>query len=122
MKSYDIGVAGEERVANDYLSKGYSVLARNFVYQKGNLGRIGEIDIIVTKDNIVCLVEVKSRSTNTAINPIYTMNQKKLTALYKAYQFFLLKNPEYKKYSCRVDYAEVVENKVKILPNCWSFE
>ncbi|MCW4469283.1 YraN family protein [Flavobacterium sp. MFBS3-15] len=53
----ELGKLGEE-LAADFLKKaGYEILATNWVYLKA------EIDIIAVKDNILAIVEVKTRST-----------------------------------------------------------
>lgn len=57
MKKYNklIGNYGEN-LATDYLkSKDYKILNRNFIC------KLGEIDIIASKNNIIVFIEVKSR-------------------------------------------------------------
>lgn len=61
MKKYNklIGNYGENLAINYLISEGYKILNRNFIC------KIGEIDIIATKNNIIAFIEVKSRfSTN----------------------------------------------------------
>lgn len=53
----DLGDIGEEMAADHLLKKGYQILARNYVYLKG------EIDIIARVENTIVIVEVKTRST-----------------------------------------------------------
>jgi putative endonuclease len=53
-----LGIEGE-RMALDYLrSQGYEILETNWRFERK------EIDIIARKDNIVAIVEVKTRSTD----------------------------------------------------------
>ena len=57
MKTSGLGVDGE-RLAREYLeASGFKVLEQNFI------SRFGEIDIIATKDNYLCFVEVKTRTS-----------------------------------------------------------
>ncbi|BAO54959.1 YraN family protein [Nonlabens marinus] len=53
----DLGTAGEELAVAHLLKSGYQILARNYVYLKG------EIDVIARMGNTVVIVEVKTRST-----------------------------------------------------------
>jgi putative endonuclease len=50
-----LGAAGEEAVAQWYLAKGYSVVARNWRV------RAGEIDLVVRRDATIVFCEVKTR-------------------------------------------------------------
>ena len=57
MKTSGLGVDGE-RLAREYLeASGFKGLEQNFI------SRFGEIDIIATKQNYLCFVEVKTRSS-----------------------------------------------------------
>ncbi len=53
----DLGAAGEELAVAHLLKTGYQVLARNYVYLKG------EIDVVARLENTIVIVEVKTRST-----------------------------------------------------------
>jgi putative endonuclease len=50
-----VGTAGEETVARQYESRGFRVVARNW-----RCG-IGELDIVVSRDDLVVVCEVKTR-------------------------------------------------------------
>lgn len=52
-----LGNKGEEIVAEWLIKHGATILARNFQT------RLGEVDIIATKGDVVAFVEVKTRST-----------------------------------------------------------
>lgn len=50
------GKAGQDCVEQLLTGQGYSILARNFN------ARVGEIDIVAQKGEVVCFVEVKTRA------------------------------------------------------------
>ena len=67
-----------ESIAVQYLQdKGYRVLEQNWHNHHE------EIDIIVTKDNELVIVEVKCR-TGTLVNPVIAVNRNKQNRLIKA--------------------------------------
>lgn len=56
----DLGAKGE-RIAINYLkNKGYDVLDTNYFFKTATNKKIGEIDIIAKKDNILTFIEVKT--------------------------------------------------------------
>ena len=80
-----LGNNGESLVA-DWLTKhGAKILARN--YQ----ARVGEIDIIAVKDDVVAFVEVKTRNTNY-IPLAQTVTLSKQKRLIKTAQKYILAN------------------------------
>ncbi len=65
------GRAGEDQAA-DYLTQhGYRILERN--WRK----KIGEIDIIAKKDNVIYFFEVKTRSGLKYGHPFYAISKRK---------------------------------------------
>ncbi|MXN92664.1 endonuclease [Flavobacterium sp. Sd200] len=82
----DLGKLGEE-LAVAFLEKaGYDVLETNWVYQKA------EIDIIAQKDNILAIVEVKTRSTADFGLPQDFVKPKKIQLLVKAVNEYIIIN------------------------------
>jgi putative endonuclease len=74
----DLGKLGEE-LAVDFLQKnGYEILETNWVFQKA------EIDIIAQKENILAVVEVKTRSSIEFGLPQDFVKPKKIQLLVKA--------------------------------------
>lgn len=77
MKHIAVGKRGEE-IAREFLeSRGYRVLARN------DKNRFGEIDLVVGKNGILVIVEVRTKSNERAGTPEETINYKKRSVLRK---------------------------------------
>lgn len=86
-----------EDIATNFLSKnGYKILERNF--RKS----YGEIDIIAIdfstgstlKDQILCFIEVKTRTSNQFGSPLESINYFKLKSIIKTGQFYKLLHPK----------------------------
>lgn len=58
IEAYDFGLFAEEVAAQKYIQEGYTILERRW-----KLGKT-EIDLIVQKDDVIVIVEVKARKTN----------------------------------------------------------
>src|SRR3954471_21723389 len=70
-KHSEIGVKGEQIAADYLLNKGYTVLHRNWRSKRK------EIDIIAVKDDILAIVEIKTRSRSDLSFPEETVTHKK---------------------------------------------
>jgi putative endonuclease len=82
----DLGKFGEE-LSVDFLEKnGYDILETNWVFQKA------EIDIIAQKDNILAIVEVKTRSSIEFGLPQDFVKPKKIQLLAKAVNEYVISN------------------------------
>jgi putative endonuclease len=82
----DLGKLGEE-LAVDFLQKnGYEILETNWVFQKA------EIDIIAQKENVLAVVEVKTRSTIDFGLPQDFVKPKKIQLLVKAVNEYVISN------------------------------
>ena len=80
----ELGKLGED-LAVDYLRKnGYEILATNWTFQKA------EIDIIARKQNILAIVEVKTRSSIDFGLPQDFVKPKKIQLLVKAVDAFVI--------------------------------
>jgi putative endonuclease len=85
----DLGDIGE-KIAEKYLrDKGYKILDRNFRYSK-----LGELDIIVRKDNNIIFCEVKARKKTgpSEFLPEDNITFDKQKKLIKLAQIYLAKN------------------------------
>ena len=74
----DLGKKGEELAVEFLQKKGYKIIERNWRFKKA------EVDIIAKKENILAIVEVKTRSTDYFGNPQDFVNQKKIKLLVEA--------------------------------------
>lgn len=62
-KHNELGKKGEQLAVNFLLENSYDIIERNYRFDKA------EVDIIAQKDNILAIIEVKTRSTIDFGNP-----------------------------------------------------
>lgn len=99
----ELGKKGEE-LAVEYLVKNkYKILAKNYQFKKA------EIDIIAQKDDILVVVEVKTRSSTYFGNPEEFVNDKKIKLLVSATDNFITENDL--DVNVRFDIISVIKNK-----------
>ena len=79
-----LGKEGEQLAVDYLLKNGYSIVARNYIYQKA------EVDIIAKKDDILAIVEVKTRSTSDFGNPQDFLKPKQIQRIIKAVDAFVI--------------------------------
>jgi putative endonuclease len=82
----DLGKIGEELAVEFLTNNGYEILQTNYVFQKA------EIDIIAKKNNILAVVEVKTRSTLDFGDPQDFVKPKKIKLLVKAVNEYVIAN------------------------------
>ena len=101
------GSDGEDRACAFLEGKGFVIIERNYY-----AGKIGEIDLIVRRENLVVFAEVKTRNTNTYGGGIYSITQSKKKSLRRSAEYFLTKNTSLntKDFTHRFDLI-LVENK-----------
>ena len=73
----DFGRAGEERAAAHLRSSGYAILDRNWRCDQG------EIDIVATRDDMLCIVEVKTRRSEAFGHPFEAVDERKRHRLWR---------------------------------------
>ena len=88
-KHSKIGIKGEHIGAEFLLNKGYNILHKNW-----RSGR-KEVDIIAFKDDILVIVEVKTRSKSVLSYPEEAVTRKKQEFLRIAAADFIAQFPEY---------------------------
>ncbi|GEN75590.1 YraN family protein [Chryseobacterium hagamense] len=79
----DLGKTAEDLAATHLQENGYTILVRNFRFQKA------EIDIIAEKDHLIIIVEVKARSTDVFMLPQEAVTKTKIKRLVSAADHFM---------------------------------
>ena len=82
----DLGKFGEEMAVAFLQQKGYVILETNWTFQKA------EIDIIAQKENILAIVEVKTRSNIEFGLPQDFVKPRKIQLLVKAVNEYVIAN------------------------------
>lgn len=82
----DLGKLGEELSVEFLQKNGYIILKTNWVFQKA------EIDIIAQKENILVIIEVKTRSSIDFGSPQDFVKPAKIQLLVKAVNEYVLSN------------------------------
>jgi putative endonuclease len=82
----ELGKIGEELAVDFLIEKGYEILETNWMFQKA------EVDIIAQKENILVVVEVKTRSSVDYGLPQDFVKPKKIKLLVKAINEYVITN------------------------------
>ena len=85
-KHNELGKQGEDIAVKYLTDKGYEILERNW----RNIHK--EIDIIAIKDNLLAVVEVKTRQTDEYGEPDIAVTRQKQTRLISAANAYLFQN------------------------------
>jgi putative endonuclease len=80
----ELGKHGEQLAVEFLRSEGYTIIETNWVYEKA------EIDIIARRENILSIVEVKTRSGTSFGLPQDFVDRKKIRLLVKAVNAFVI--------------------------------
>lgn len=112
----DIGKQGEQ-LAKEFLeTNNYVILETNYRYKKA------EIDIIATKENILAIVEVKTRTSTHFGEPESFVNNKKIKLILEATNAYIIEKDLDLEVS--LDIISVVigkENEINHIPNAYYF-
>ncbi len=100
----ELGNLGEELATTHLIKKGYQILARNYVYLKG------EIDIIARMENVIVIVEVKTRSTPDFGDPQGFLKPAQIKRLVDTADYFVKELKE-EDLEVRFDIVAVIINK-----------
>jgi putative endonuclease len=82
----ELGKLGEEMAVEFLRKEGYEILETNWTFQKA------EIDIIAQKENILAIIEVKTRSSLEFGLPQDFVKPKKIQLLVKAVNEYVISN------------------------------
>jgi len=123
-----VGELGEELAARFLERNGYRIVLANFKAPIGRNSRgvsvSGEIDLIALDGEVLCFVEVKTRSSDVFASPLAAVDvrkQRQITRTAKMYRkVFGLREVKY-----RFDVASIVLNdkakpKIEIFKNFWN--
>lgn len=107
-----VGKTGEDLAARFLLKNGYRLVLSNFKVPVGRIQGVqvaGEIDIIALDGDVLCFIEVKTRSSDEFISPLAAVNlrkQRQITRTARVYRkIFHLENVRF-----RYDAVSVVLN------------
>jgi putative endonuclease len=81
-----LGQQGEELAATYLLKNDYKIIERNWRFQKA------EVDIIAQKENILAIIEVKTRTSSDYGNPQDFVNPKKIKLIVNAINEYVITN------------------------------
>ena len=81
-----LGKKGEQLAVDFLLKKGYTIVARNYRFDKA------EVDIIAKKGDTLAIIEVKTRSTSDFGNPQDFVKPKQIQRLVKAVDEYVTVN------------------------------
>ncbi len=111
--NYQKGVRAEDRAAEYLIKQGYQILERRYN------PKMGEIDLIAQRKDLLVFVEVKARKTKTeALESITLRSQKRI--IQTAEYFLSLYDGVYDE--ARFDAVAVLPDQVYHLENAWRVE
>jgi putative endonuclease len=99
----DLGRAGEDLAAEHLASRGYRILARRY------RTRMGEIDLVAVRGDLLVFVEVKARRSTRFGSPAESVHPSKQARIARAAQQFLSEGlaPAPGEPSCRFDVVSI---------------
>lgn len=101
-------------MAVNYLeNNGFQILERNFHC------KMGEIDIIAFKDNIIRFIEVKYRGSDAYGFAIQSISPRKQQRIYNTAQFYLMKNKTYEQHEYSFDVITIQGNDLEYFFDCF---
>lgn len=86
MNHIELGRKGEEIAAHFLISKGYRILDRNFKLKNA------ELDIVCEKDDLLIVVEVKTRNSTALGEPYLAVNRSKQKQIVRVTNHFIQVN------------------------------
>ena len=105
-KHNELGELGEDLAVEELEKNGYEIVERNWRYKKA------EIDIIARKNEVLAIVEVKTRSSDYFGDPQDFVNTKKIKMLVEAVNEYV--NSKDLEVEVRFDIIAIIINKNKL--------
>ncbi|MFN0250769.1 MAG: YraN family protein [Kofleriaceae bacterium] len=107
-----IGAAAEDRAVAALEADGYTIIARNWSRD------IGELDVVARDGNVLVFVEVRSRADDEHGHAVEMVSAPKRTKVTKvAYLYLVLERPDYDQ--CRFDVVAVTGDAIEIIKDAW---
>ena len=107
----DLGSLYEEKAIKYLIDNGFKIIKQNYHC------KIGEIDIIAIKDNILRFIEVKYRKNDLYGTPIQAVNLAKQKKIYSAAQWFLAEHNISDNMCCSFDVIAIEGNNIEYIFN-----
>lgn len=107
MSKIEKGKTGEDLAVKFIEDNGFTVIERNWRFS-----RLGEIDIIATKNEQLVFIEVKARTSTFFGEPIEAITPTKIKKIYRIAEIYLSKKPLYNDKECRFDAISVILSKI----------
>lgn len=82
----ELGKKGEQLAVDFLIENNYAIIERNYRFEKA------EVDIIAQKEDVLAVVEVKTRSTNVFGNPQDFLKPKQIQRIVKAVDHYVTSN------------------------------
>jgi putative endonuclease len=105
-KHNELGELGEDLAVEELEKNGYEIVERNWRYKKA------EIDIIARKNEVLAIVEVKTRSSDYFGDPQDFVNTKKIKMLVEAVNEYV--NSKDLEVEVRFDIIAIIINENKL--------
>ena len=105
-KHNELGELGEDLAVEELEKNGYEIVERNWRYKKA------EIDIIARKNEVLAIVEVKTRSSDYFGDPQDFVNTKKIKMLVEAVNEYV--NSKDLEVEVRFDIIAIIKNENKL--------
>lgn len=103
----------EEKAVAYLVENDFKIIKRNYRC------KIGEIDIIAMKDNILRFIEVKYRKNDAFGVPTQAVNSKKQKKIYMTAQWFLAENKIGENVCCSFDVMSIQGSEIEYIFNSY---
>lgn len=113
----DLGIEGERLAAEQLIKDGYEIIECNYRC------KIGEIDIVARQKNVLCFVEVKTRTSPEQGHPLESVTPSKQRKISLAALLYLQEHDILYLQDCRFDVVAILENdggvQIEIIQNAF---
>lgn len=112
-----LGQLGEDMAAKYLCKQGYTILERNW-----RAGKLGEVDIIATKNNALIFVEVKMRKSKKYGEPVEAVGKRKLDHIKKVAWAYKKENGDKVPNRMRIEVVSIVNREGEEIPKIRLFK